>query len=207
MLGVREGTGTGWKSARAPHQCNCFVAKSPIARIHGIGRQRRTSAQALSLCPQACTHNHCQAHPQSDPHVIQGFNVELRIQTNKINNTFQKLFYCQGFPFDGCRTAETDIACTRIWRQRHARRHAVAIASKLVAHVGAALFHLVVAEGWTLRILLRLCGKLPRVPVIRPLPHIANSIVQAKLVGLVGIHRCRQFVTVLGRVLSTVKPN
>lgn len=99
------------------------------------------------------------------------------------------------------RTAESDVGGARVRRERHAGRHPVAVAGELVAHEGAALFHLVVARRWPLRIDLVLGVVLPRVPVVCPLPYIAHCVEEAVFVGGIGAHRCCQLVAVLCRVL------
>lgn len=71
-----------------------------------------------------------------------------------------------------------------------------------MTHERAALFHLVVARGWTLWVDLRGSAVHTRVPVARPLPHVADCVVQPVLVRRIRIDRCRQLVSIFGRVFS-----
>ena len=101
----------------------------------------------------------------------------------------------------GARAHTHTRAHTHAHTPTHARTHTHTHARTQVAKGG--MPHLIVGVGrlqglWVVR------WKLVPVrylPVRGPLPHIAYSVVQPILVGLVLVHRCRQLPAILRRVL------
>src|SRR5690606_37866189 len=101
--------------------------------------------------------------------------------------------------------AESEVPGGAVGRARRARRQAVAVAVRRMAEVGAALHDpacVVPGLGGVQRATFRSRNLRADSPeVLAPLPDVADNVVEAEAVGLVGGHRCGP-VEAIARVVA-----